>query len=202
MPSFHTQTLLTELEAEINQLIVRASQRFGNLPDAQLTQQPSHDRWSIAQCLEHLNSYGQYYIPLLTQVIALGEQQDKAASPEFRSSWLGNYFAEMMRPKADGRIAMPMKAFKNHTPAAQLNVPLVLAEFFDQQQQLLSLLQRARAVDMSRLKVPISIARWIKLSVGDTFRFLIAHEQRHVTQAERVADGLPKTRILGTKTPV
>jgi hypothetical protein len=201
MPSFHTQSLLDELETDINRIVDITTKRFANLPDEQLARQPVPDRWSIAQCLEHLNSYGQYYLPLLDKAITLGEQQYKRAQPEFRSSWLGNYFTETMRPKADGRIAMPIKAFKNHTPAANLNVPAVLAEFLDQQQRLIDLLQRARQVNIVELKVPISIARWIKLSVGDTFRFLIAHEQRHLLQAERVANGLPETRILGNKTP-
>ncbi|MFD2569163.1 DinB family protein [Spirosoma soli] len=202
MPSFNSQTLLIEHIALVYDISTVVRKRFGALSAEELNQRLSPEKWSIAQCLEHLNTYGRYYLPLLEQAIVYGEVRHQSAQPTFRSSWLGNYFANTMRPKANGTIAMPMKAFKAHTPAHHLDASAVIDEFMVQQQQLLQLLERAQQVNIGALTVPISIARWIKLSVGDTFRFLIAHEQRHLLQAERVADWLSENRILGHKLSV
>ena len=38
---------------------------------------------------------------------------------------------------------------------------------------------------MGKIRISISISRFVKLKLGDTFRFLIAHEQRHFVQVAR-----------------
>ncbi|GAB3258545.1 DinB family protein [Larkinella harenae] len=186
MPTFETRSLLGQLQTETRKLVRIVEQEFKMLSDEALNRPPAPNRWSVAQCLEHLNSYGAYYLPLLEAEIKRAETHSKAALPHFRSSWLGNYFAKSMQPNADGSIGLKMKAFKNHTPAPVLDARTVLTDFLKQQDDLLNLLERAERVNIQSPRVPISIARFIRLSVGDTFRFLLAHEQRHVLQAQRV----------------
>ncbi|RRB06620.1 DinB family protein [Larkinella rosea] len=187
MRTFQTDELLDQLTKDTQTLIQTVTDTFRPLTDADLNRQPTPDRWSIAQCLEHLNSYGHYYIPMLEAAIANGEENGIPAAPTFKSGWLGNYFANSMRPRANGSIALKMKAVKAHTPAPKQNASAVLDLFLEQQEAILELLDRAKRVNIQHLRVPISIAKLIRLSAGDTFRFLIAHEQRHVLQASRVA---------------
>jgi hypothetical protein len=47
---------------------------------------------------------------------------------------------------------------------------------------LLDLLELAKSKNIGAIRTPISISRWIKLKLGDTFRFFVAHEQRHFVQ--------------------
>lgn len=58
--------------------------------------------------------------------------------------------------------------------------------FIGQQQQLLKLLQAARMVNLNKVKTRISISRFVKIKLGNTFRFVIYHNQRHILQAKRV----------------
>ncbi|MGA0560577.1 DinB family protein [Larkinella sp. VNQ87] len=187
MPTFDTNVLLEQLAAETRELIQVVQGEFNSLTDRELNRQPSPDRWSVAQCLEHLNSYGTYYLPRLENAIQEGAQKGSRPAARFRSGWLGNYFTNSMRPNDDGSIGMKSKAVKNHTPASDLDARAVLWVFLDQQNQIIALLEEAKRVDIQELRVPISIARFVRLSVGDTFRFLLAHEQRHVLQARKVA---------------
>jgi len=46
-------------------------------------------------------------------------------------------------------------------------------------------LNTAKKFDLNAVKVGISIAPIIKLKLGDVFRFMIAHQVRHILQAER-----------------
>jgi hypothetical protein len=190
MPHCHPDDLLDQLTCQTQMLVQQVNTEFCTLTADDLNRQPSPDRWSIAQCLEHLNSYGHYYLPQLEAAVLKGETESIRATSTFRSGWLGNYFANSMQPKADGSITLKMKAVKEHTPVSGLNASAVLAVFLEQQYALLELLERAKSVNIQKIRIPISIARFIRLSVGDTFRFLIAHEQRHVLQARRVATGL------------
>ena len=59
----------------------------------------------------------------------------------------------------------------------------MINEFIEQQQQLWTLLDRARQYNLNEVRIPITLSKLIKLKLGDTFRFLVAHEQRHMIQA-------------------
>ncbi|MCU0369592.1 MAG: DinB family protein, partial [Cyclobacteriaceae bacterium] len=134
--------------------------------------------WSIAQCLWHLNSYGEYYFPEIRK----GLTKNYPFNPEFKSSWLGNYFTNTMKP---GLKMKKYKAFKDHTPAPALDAHEVVAKFIQQQEELLDLLKLARHTDLNKVRIPISISRWLKLKLGDVFQFIIAHNERHLQQAKR-----------------
>jgi hypothetical protein len=78
-----------------------------------------------------------------------------------------------------------MKAFKDHVPPANLDAYAEVAEFIRQQEQLLIYLKKSRKNDLNRIKISVSIAKWLKLKLGDVFRFIIAHNERHILQARR-----------------
>lgn len=61
----------------------------------------------------------------------------------------------------------------------------VLSEFISQQKQMSNLLNDAENIDLNKVKTSISISNFIKLKLGDTFRFVILHNLRHVEQAKR-----------------
>jgi hypothetical protein len=101
----------------------------------------------------------------------------------FNSGALGNYFTNMMRPKNVFEVKNKMKTQKSHAPDNNLQPDKVLNEFEEQQQKLLQLLEVARNKNLNKIRIPISISKLVRLRLGDTFRFLIAHEQRHFIQA-------------------
>ena len=77
-----------------------------------------------------------------------------------------------------------MKAFKNHIPQAQLNAYKVVATFIQQLEDLHRYLDKGMEADLDK-RLPISISKLIKLKTGDVFRFIIAHNERHMQQAKR-----------------
>ncbi len=185
MPVFQAAELLQDLRTDVKGVLNAFQTHINSQPAAVLLQQPAPGSWSAAQCLHHLNGYGQFYLPALEQAINKAERDQWTAKPQFRSGWLGNYFTGLMQPKPDGVLKSKMKAPKGHCPQPALDAPAILTEFTAQQNALLALLQRAEKIDITRLRVPTSLSSLLKLNAGDTFRFLIAHEQRHLLQALR-----------------
>ena len=51
-------------------------------------------------------------------------------------------------------------------------------------EDVLSLLNKSTAVSLNKNKVPITLTRRIKLKLGDTFRFIIHHNIRHLNQIQ------------------
>jgi uncharacterized damage-inducible protein DinB len=178
MKSKSSKELIDILEQEVEKHLQDAIRIFQNLTPESLLKPSASGGWSIAQCLWHLNSYGEYYFPEIRK----GLTKNYPFNPEFKSSWLGNYFTNTMKP---GLKMKKYKAFKDHTPAPALDAHEVVAKFIQQQEELLDLLKLARHTDLNKVRIPISISRWLKLKLGDVFQFIIAHNERHLQQAKR-----------------
>jgi hypothetical protein len=177
MKKYKSIELLDQLQSDVRELLVIANYLRSEDPEY-LLEQPAPGKWSAVQVLEHLNSYGRYYLPAIEKSL----QENTAAAEIFRPGWLGDYFTKLMSPSVEGLIKNKMKAPKNHRPLPCLDSFTVLNEFVAQQQTLLDLLETAKSKNIGAIRTPVSISKFIRLKVGDTFRFLIAHEQRHFIQ--------------------
>jgi len=177
-----TQDLLAELKTLTQEALFQAEQ-MRKRPIEQLRWRAEEGKWNVLECIQHLNWYSDFYVPEMRDRMAKAPQTGKS---EFKSGWLGNKFANMMKPGAKG-----MKTFKDKNPAGDDLDLGILDQFIDYQHQTLELLDRARNVDLSRVKTGITITNWIKLRLGDTFRVVIYHNQRHLAQAQRSLDACP-----------
>lgn len=174
-----TLKLISELR-KITEDNIQFAETLLNKSDSELNFRTSAESWSVLECLEHLNRYGNFYIPEINNRIAASKFPPKT---EFSSGILGNYFAESMLPKEK---LNKMKTFKTMNPIhSKLNKDVV-SEFINQQNQLLILLEKSRQINVEKTKTSISISNLIKLKLGDTFRFVIFHNLRHVEQAKNV----------------
>lgn len=175
-------SLLDALEKRVDTHLQAAIDVFQNMNSALLLKPAADGGWSIAQCLEHLCRYGNYYIPQIRQ--GLHRQTSLVQGGVFRSGFLGGFFTRMMDPD-QGPGRKKYKAMKDYKPAPDLDAHAVVAEFIRQQEELLICLQGARSADLNKVRVPVSIMPWLRLKLGDVLQFCIAHDERHVRQAKR-----------------
>lgn len=179
MAKFKTEDLIAELKEDV-QHILEAAEHIRKTDKNKLVYQLNKDKWSVVQILEHINAYGRYYLP----AIAKAMEEDKTPRKAwFESGFWGNYFTNSMRPTNVHEIRNKMKAMKAYSFPNSLNVEQVENEFVQQQHILLGLLDKAKEKDLNAIRIPITVTSLIKLKLGDVFRFLIAHEQRHMIQA-------------------
>ena len=174
-----------ELIDELTAIVRHGVERVSNLKNSEwntLNYRPSDVKWNALQCLEHLNLYGDFYLPEIESSIVRASKNGQEKN--FSSGLLGNYFAKSMMPK-NGNVTNKMKTFKDKNPNQSLSIS-VLDRFLKQQKQLLQLLDASRKVDLNRVKTAISISKLVKLKLGDTFRFVINHQVRHLLQMEQV----------------
>lgn len=169
---------LVLLEQQVEQQLAFCIQDFQLLSEEQLNHRDATESWSVAQCLWHLNSYGNFYLPRIERAV----QQPTSAGKDYQSGWLGSYFAKMMHPQT---TKAKYKAFKNHRPPNVLNGREELAEFVHQQETLLLCMRKAHMADLNQ-RLPISIAPFVRLKLGDVFQFMVAHIERHMQQAQRI----------------
>lgn len=176
----NNQQLTDELEKRVEAQLREAIRTFQNLEEHVLLNPSATGGWSIAQCLEHLNTYGRYYLPYLEK--SLQQAPDCTSSIAFKSGLLGNYFTNLMEPVAGMKT---MQAAKLHIPGTVTDAHAVVAEFIQQLEILLAYIRRARQKNLNKSTIPVSIFKWVKLNPGDVLRFLVAHNERHIQQAKR-----------------
>ncbi len=180
-------------EKLINELIeytkdhLNRVQAFKAMDVEQLNHRNEPQSWSILECLEHLNMYGDFYLPEIKRRIVTTRHQ---SSPQFQSGRIGNYFVNLIKPKAE---LNKMKTGQSVNPLGSTLDAQVIDKFIQQQEQMLVLLNNARQVNLTKTKTSISLTKWIKLRLGDTLRFVIYHNERHLLQAERVIAGAAVT---------
>lgn len=173
-----TEKLLTELTQYVNEHL-----EYGNsLKDesaTSLNQRSNENSWSALECLEHLNLYGAFYIP------EIQKRMKNSSLPKteiFKSGYWGNKFALDMLPR-DGMKTM--NTFKSKNPIySQLDKDKVIDTFIQQQKEFLELLKVAENKNLIKIKTSLTIPI-LTFRLGDTFRFVIYHNERHVVQAKK-----------------
>ena len=169
------QDLIERTRISINQ-----TEKFCAFSAGQLNWRVEENSWSILECFEHLNLYGDFYIPEITRRI---EYSQTTPNKNFKPGLLGDYFAKSMLPREK---LNKMKTFKDKNPFGSTLDKSTIERFLSQQKQILNLLDKSRQIDLNKTKTAISISKWIKLKLGDTFRVVIYHNQRHIAQAQKV----------------
>ena len=71
------QDLIEEL-IQLTQKNLNEVQAFKELPMELLNQKPNAKSWSILECIEHLNRYGDFYIPEIKNLVCSKFKEPKS----------------------------------------------------------------------------------------------------------------------------
>ena len=170
----------------LDQQIERLNQLLAS-PQQQLWQQPAPNVWSAMECLEHLNLAGQYYQKEIQE--ALTTAVARMSDQELRSGRVGKMMARGMRPTKEGKRRYKVKTFAVTTPLKPdpHRHQTILSDYRALQDQWRELLETAREVDWNQIKIRSLAGNILRLYLGDVFHFLLAHQERHLLQAEEAA---------------
>ena len=170
--------LLLELRNETAKTLSQLEE-FKNYSTNELNYKPSKSEWSILECIEHLCLYGKFYLPEIEKCLTNAKTEDNLF---FKSSLIGDYFVNMIKASNTKKI----KATKQmDSTGSDLNISTI-NQFMKQLEWFDSLLIKAEKVNLTKVKTSISLTKLIKLRLGDTLRFLVYHNERHILQAKRI----------------
>ena len=144
---------------------------------------PAPDRWSVAECLDHLNTAGTLLVPRLEKAIEHGHRNETTAEGPIEYGWLGRWWISAMQPASRRRFKSP-KLFR--PSSSDLVKEDVLATFLALQDDFIRLVRASEGLDLQRLKAASAALPVLRLSVGVWFESTAAHEERHLAQARRV----------------
>ena len=169
--------------------LIRQVRNLGDPLDREtFNRRPAPDRWSVAECVEHLNATARLYLPVLTDAIDAARKKGVVGARGSGKTWLGRLVVWGQEPPP--RRLSRMKTWPAIEPARDLDPGDVLDEFEALHEELIVRMNEANDLDRKKVRVPSALDPRLKLSLGDWFAFLAAHGRRHHWQAEQVLKDL------------
>ncbi|MGE0886136.1 MAG: DinB family protein [Blastocatellales bacterium] len=181
---------LAELLNETESIARDAQSTFGELNAEQINWKPADNKWSVAQCLEHLIVTNGQMLSVFDRV-ASGTRQTKLIErlPILPSLW-GRMMVKALTPDSKQKFKAPPTA----SPSSSSIDPQIVTQFAANQQEVAGKIKAVENLNPEKIIITSPFAGFITYSLLDAARIIIVHERRHLAQAERVmaTDGFPK----------
>ena len=167
---------------EINEARRRAEALVGGLTPEQLTTQPEAGKWSVAECILHLNVTARGHAvfdgkrpsqkPSVTTKLELGH---------FGIGPKGRLLIWIAEPPPKFRIPAPP-----HLRPARIDNPLkLLPDFLKAQDEWERLIRESAGLDLSKIKIGKLFSPF-RARFAAALPWMMAHQRRHLLQAENV----------------
>jgi hypothetical protein len=173
---------IDDFRAQFEQLSAQADALTNPLTDEQFIWRPDQNSWSIAECLDHLNSTARVYLPALDEGISDAIRRGVYGEGPFKYNWLGRLSVRF----SDAPIRL--KASEEVQPGPGRTRREILAAFRAYQVQYIDRLRQANGVDLARARVRMPVASWLKIPLGSGIAVVVSHSRRHLAQARRVTE--------------
>src|SRR5215510_709389 len=101
---------LASLIIAVNDVAIEARTTFGHLTPSQLNWKPSPERWSVAQCFDHLLTSNKGYLPIIDNVLA-GYKRTFWQSMPVLPGLMGGLLIKYLDPASTRKLKAP-KSFE------------------------------------------------------------------------------------------
>jgi hypothetical protein len=173
---------LEDYRQQVESVLADARALMGECGLARIEWRPSPKRWSVADCLNHLNVTATKYLPRIAAMIEQGRAEGLTGAGPFRHPFVGNWFVRLLEPPPRRRMRVPgVFAPLPGVPAATL-----LPEFERLRGELQERIRESDGLDLAALRTASPAARFFQLTLGQCFGALAAHDRRHLWQARQV----------------
>ena len=166
-----------------NNVANEARSTFGHLTPSQLNWKPSAERWSVAQCFDHLLTSNKGYLPIIDNVLA-GYKRTFWQSMPVLPGLMGKLLVKSMDPASTRKVKAP----KRFQPAHSEISASVINDFVAQQKQIVDKMKPTEHLDLEKIVITSPVAGVVIYSLMDAYRLIVVHEQRHFQQAKRVTE--------------
>jgi hypothetical protein len=184
MKRIAVNTLIKRLTNLTNSCSLEVSENIAKFDKELLHKQPNERCWSAIQCIEHLNAYYRYYIPVIRGKIT--NSRFVEPTEYFSSSPLGRAVYRSTKLGKVKNVKRKLKSPKDYNPLVNksLSTENSIKEYLKHNEDFIELMQEATKIDMRKTKVPLSLRPVIKLNIGDALLFMVYHNERHIFQAK------------------
>jgi hypothetical protein len=171
----------------------RAQSRLRHLSDGisedVWNRRPAPDRWSAADCVEHLNITSRAYLPLLRDASVEARQLGGDAVTKYRRDPLGWFMSLMIGPMRHvGKFRLvKVKTLPDFQPKGRQSRSALLSEFVTLQADIITLIRAADSLPLDRVKIVSPFGGRMKYDAYSALVIIARHQHRHIDQANEAA---------------
>jgi hypothetical protein len=167
---------------DIKEARLRAQFLVTDLPPDQFTKQPEPGKWSVAECVLHLNTTAEIVQSLMEKAIAEGKRNNRVGRGPFGIGFKGRLLVWIAEPPPKFRIRAP----RNVRPPATIENPLkLLPDFLKAQDEWERLIRESAGLDLAKIMVGPRFSAF-RMRLAGVVPWMMAHQRRHLLQAENV----------------
>jgi hypothetical protein len=107
---------------------------------------------------------------------------------------LARKFIERMEAGSPSKFRAPDPV----VPAPEADPRIALRDFLRAQRAVISLLDESRNLNLNTILFKNPFVPWLRFSVGVGFKLVAAHNRRHLAQARRIADSIPRAFVASS----
>ena len=179
-----SSNFLETVAAEIEKNSEAARQLTTGLSESQLNWTPSPERWSIAQCLDHLAVTSGQFKNYFNHAIACGREKWPTTAPvPYKPSFVGGWLIKQVVPETRRKVPSP-KVFRPSTST----IADPVSRFLNQQKEFLTFVRHAEGLDYNKVRLRSPVTPLMRYSLADAFVVTVVHGWRHLAQARRVRE--------------
>jgi hypothetical protein len=178
---------IEEVEKELNDATHRAWTLVQSTDGRLFTVRPNASSWSAAECLSHLSISSELFLPVLQKAI---EDARKRGLKESKRPPKMDLIGRVLRWFLEPPIRQRVKTSAPFVPRSVRAKADAFGEFASLQSKVTELLNATRGIDLSRVKVVSPFDKRVRYNLYSAFRILVAHERRHLWQAEQAVSAL------------
>ncbi len=168
-------------DKEINEARLRAETLVLGLTPEQLTTQPEAGKWSIAECILHLNVTASVMQPLMEKAIAQARHDNKVGAGPFGIGLKGRLLIWIAEPPPKFKMPAP----PHLRPPAQIDPLKLVPDFLKAQDEWERLIRESAGLDLAKIKVGKRFSPF-RARFAAALPWMMAHQRRHLLQAENV----------------
>jgi hypothetical protein len=152
------------------------------VPADRWAQRADPDRWSVAECIVHLNLTSRAFLPLMRDALARARALGTAAPARYRRDPFGWLLWKTMPPP----VRMRVKTTAAFVPTANEPRDAVVAEFRRLQAEQIASVRDADGLPLGRVRIPSPFRSSVRYNLYSALTILPAHQHRHLWQAEQI----------------
>src|ERR1700752_355065 len=171
-----------ELLVEVRKICDETPRVFGQLTTDQLNWKPGADRWSVAQCFDHLITANKPFFGIAQSVLD-GKKQPNLWE---RVPLLPGVWGKLMIKSLDPATTRKLKAPEKLQPSTSSIGGDIVNDFVQQQTEIIDCFEATRNLNIEHIIITSPVTNLLTYSLLDAYRIIVVHEKRHILQAERV----------------
>lgn len=178
---------IEDVEKELSEATQRAWTLVQSTDGRLFTVRPNASSWSAAECISHLSISSEMFLPVLQKALDDARKRGLTLKKKgLRMDLIGRVLRWFLEPPIRQRV----KTQARFVPRSVRAKAEAFGEFANLQSKLAEQLAAARDLDLTRVKIVSPFDKRVKYNVYSAFRILVAHQRRHLWQAEQAVAAL------------